>query len=45
MEDPYLDMKQFIQAVIRRYQRVAFGWMMVQVRAQYIPTYNDKCIH
>jgi len=31
MEDPYLDMKQFIQSVIRKYQRVAFGWMMVQI--------------
>jgi hypothetical protein len=30
-EEPYLDMKQFIAAVIRKYQRIAFGWNMIQI--------------
>jgi hypothetical protein len=31
MEEPFLDIKQFIQAVIRKWNRTAFGWQMVQI--------------
>ena len=33
LDEPYLDMKQFISSVIRKWQRTAFGWQMIQVRS------------
>jgi len=31
LEEPYLDMKQFITAVICKWQRLSFSWQMVQI--------------
>ena len=31
LDEPYLDMKQFISSVIRKWQRASFGWQMIQV--------------